>query len=936
MSILETLTRPNDERVDLGVPSDEKKGMFLLVVVLFFCGAAETVVGEVSLIVRFSRYAWVSSLYEKIGRGLGPEGRLWTRQARQHVASVRYPTDFVVISVVVEDALSAVKSLPGVIDVSIQRSTAARRPLSSSSSWNRNASDLEWKKKRAADVRKYGGVVAPGLEASRLWSLGFDGSNASVAIFDTGCAGVDAVETINWTSEPTLEDRLGHGTFVASLVAGKSSECPGFAPGARLHVHRVFTNDQVSFTAWFLDAFNYVMFQKQVDIINLSVGGPDATDQPFVDKIRQVVASGIAVVSAIGNDGPAAGTLNSPADMPEVVGVGGTELATGGRIASFSSRGPTWRHFLYKPDVVAPAAGVLGAVLKQTQCRAMHGTSVASPSVAGAAALVASAAATSSSSRQRRRTRLSQQRRGTFNPAMLKQCLVETAIPLPETPLYAQGAGKMNVEAAVFCALSYTPRVTAFPASLNLDECPLFEPHCEQPLFFGGVPARTALTILNGIGVAFRIVRLNFKSDDDLLSVQTDVDMTKIYWPWVGTIQLSAVSLTRNILEPRTVKGRLTVEIETLERQQHHHHHRRHQSSSTKNTPFLDHTREVSIPISVRAGPAPPRASRLLWDASRSIAYPPAFAARDSLRQQTDLLDWYGDSPYTNFKSLFKRLRSQGYYVDVYTQDATCFDASDYAALLVVDPEDVFESHELDKLADDVENKGLALFVVADWHSPELLKKAAFFDDNTQSMWTPTVAGSNVPALNELLGRFGLGLGDSVYEGKLPADVFVDDNLVFDSGNAVVRAPKGADLVHAELKMRDTTTSAAKSLRRRGSSAVVGSTTARVPVLAVHERVAVFTDSGCLDDAHHLGGYCWTLVDRVLDRIVHNATNATNFFDTRLESTLHSAPPADDPPSPLLAKYSQRFRRTVESPLLSSFFFDRHQDAHLRCSPSSQ
>lgn len=895
-------------------------------VLVLFAEAAS--LRDVSLIVRFSRFAWTPAHYDTIGRGLGREGRLWTRRARQHVASLTYPTDFVVIRVASE-LESAVKSLPDVLDATAERSNS-RELLSP---WNRNSSSsLEWRKKRAADIRKYGGVVAPGLDASRLWSMGFDGRNASVAIFDTGCAGIDAFEKINWTSEPTLEDRLGHGTFVASLVAGKSPECPGFAPGARLHVHRVFTNDQVSFTAWFLDAFNYVMFQKQVDIINLSVGGPDATDQPFIDKIRQVVASGIAVVSAIGNDGPAGGTLNSPADMPEVIGVGGTELMEGGRIATFSSRGPTWRHSLYKPDVVAPAAGVLGTILNQAQCRAMHGTSVASPSVAGAAALIASAAAPASKRRRQEGRRKGGERGGgrgggVFNPAMLKQCLVETAKPLPDTPLYAQGAGKMDVEAAVFCALSYSPRVTAFPAALKLDECPSFEPHCEQPLYFGGVAARTSLTILNGIGVAFRIARVDFESDDDLLSVQTDVDTTKIYWPWVGAIQISAVSLTQNVPETRVLHGRLIVEIETVRPQRNHRH-------SSMRGPFYEDTRVVSIPLSVRAGPTPPRARRLLWDASRSIAYPPAFAARDSLRQQTDLLDWFGDTPYTNFKSLFKRLRSQGYYVDVYTQDATCFDASEYAALLVVDPEDVFERHEIDKLADDVKSKGLALFVVADWHSQALLEKAAFFDDNTQAMWTPTVAGSNVPALNQLLGHFGFGLGDAVYEGKLPADVFGDDNLVFDSGNAVVRAPRGADLVHAELKMRDSTASAAKSLRRRGSSTAVGSNSARVPVLAVNERVAVFTDSGCLDDAHHLGGYCWTLVDRVLDRIVHNATDAQEFFDTHLESSIQTAPPADDPPSPLLAKYSQRYRRSVESPLLASFFHDRHRDHYARCPPS--
>ncbi|KAH8057482.1 serine-type endopeptidase [Aureococcus anophagefferens] len=206
----------------------------------------------------------------------------------------------------------------------------------------------------------YAEVVAPGLEARAAWAQGEIGANASVAVFDTGlppdhghfrARPGELVERINWTSERTLADTLGHGTFVASIVGGVGPGCPGFAPGAALHVHRVFTNQQVSYTAWFLDAFNYVLWRGDVDVLNLSVGGPDFADAPFVDKVRDVVASGVTVVSAIGNDGPLWGTLNSPADMLEVVGVGGAEARSGrvapcGAAASTSSRGDLRCHDL--------------------------------------------------------------------------------------------------------------------------------------------------------------------------------------------------------------------------------------------------------------------------------------------------------------------------------------------------------------------------------------------------------------------------------------------------------------------------------------------------------------------------------------------------------------------------------------------------------------
>jgi hypothetical protein len=42
---------------------------------------------------------------------------------------------------------------------------------------------------------------------------------------------------------------------------------------------------QVSYTSWFLDAFNYAI-ATNMDALNLSIGGPDYLDLPFVEKVR--------------------------------------------------------------------------------------------------------------------------------------------------------------------------------------------------------------------------------------------------------------------------------------------------------------------------------------------------------------------------------------------------------------------------------------------------------------------------------------------------------------------------------------------------------------------------------------------------------------------------------------------------------------------------
>jgi membrane-bound transcription factor site-1 protease len=133
--------------------------------------------------------------------------------------------------------------------------------------------------------------VVDAFDASSLWKEGFSGKGVKAGefifsclrtgnlsdvvffysgIFDTGVKADHPhfrkiKERTNWTHERTLNDGLGHGTFVAGVVASQDGECPGFAPDAEIH------------TSWFLDAFNYAI-ATEVNVINLSIGGPDYLD----------------------------------------------------------------------------------------------------------------------------------------------------------------------------------------------------------------------------------------------------------------------------------------------------------------------------------------------------------------------------------------------------------------------------------------------------------------------------------------------------------------------------------------------------------------------------------------------------------------------------------------------------------------------------------
>ena len=111
-----------------------------------------------------------------------------------------------------------------------------------------------------------------------MWDQGFTGVGVNVAIFDTGLENnhphfKNVMERIDLTDEKNPDDKIGHGTFVCGLIASHR-ECLGIAPDVNIFIFKVFKNNQVSYTSWFLDAFNYAILKK-IDVLNLSIGGPD-------------------------------------------------------------------------------------------------------------------------------------------------------------------------------------------------------------------------------------------------------------------------------------------------------------------------------------------------------------------------------------------------------------------------------------------------------------------------------------------------------------------------------------------------------------------------------------------------------------------------------------------------------------------------------------
>jgi len=255
-------------------------------------------------------------------------------------------------------------------------------------------------------------VGAPGL-----WTQGFDGNGATVAILDSGADVAHPDLTASYRGggnswyDPYGEhaspyDRLGHGTQALGLIVGgsQSGAAIGVAPGAKWMAAKIFNDaGQASESAihlayqWILDPDGDPATDDAPDVVSNSwdISAENVCSSAFQADIDALKAADIAVIFSAGNYGPNGATSVSPANNARVVSVGSVDM--NGDVSPFSSRGPSTCDGSVYPKVVAPGDGLqttdlsFGGMPLYLQ---VSGTSYSAPEVAGVVALLRGAVPT--------------------------------------------------------------------------------------------------------------------------------------------------------------------------------------------------------------------------------------------------------------------------------------------------------------------------------------------------------------------------------------------------------------------------------------------------------------------------------------------------------------------------------------------------------------
>jgi subtilisin family serine protease len=301
---------------------------------------------------------------------------------------------------------------------------------------------------------------APQVGAPGAWAAGFDGDGATVAVLDTGvdASHPDLVDQIREVrdftgTDPAAGDTVGHGTHVASIIAGTGEAWGGvfrgIAPGADLVIGKVcadrecYESDVIAGMEW---------AAASAPVVNMSLGAPAVGEADLVEMAVDALSAqhGTLFVISAGNFGPQS-LLGSPGTADAALTVGSVDPFDG--MSDFSSRGPRGRDGALKPDLVAPgemiiaarAAGTLPDDALDEHYAFLTGTSMAAPHVAGAAAILAAA-------------------HPDWDGGRIKAALIGSAADAVVAPLVARGAGRLDVAAALATAVHASPPSVSFDA----------------------------------------------------------------------------------------------------------------------------------------------------------------------------------------------------------------------------------------------------------------------------------------------------------------------------------------------------------------------------------------------------------------------------------------------------------------------------------------
>lgn len=266
-----------------------------------------------------------------------------------------------------------------------------------------------------------------GISRINLKGVGGTGRGVKVGVLDTGVDSAHpdigrnvkgGMDTVSGTA--SVRDDNGHGTHVSGTIAALRNGVGvvGVAPEASVYSVKVLDSRGSGKLSNLVQGMEWCVSQ-QIKVVNLSLSA-SKENQTFREVVIAARRAGITMVCAAGNSGPSPNTVGYPARYVETIAVGAIDDRNS--VPNFSSRGK-------EIAVSAPGVDVL-STWPGRRYRKSSGTSMAAPHVTGAVALLLEADPA-------------------LTPSEIKSILQSTSVPVPKAGPDEQGAGVIDVAAAL-------------------------------------------------------------------------------------------------------------------------------------------------------------------------------------------------------------------------------------------------------------------------------------------------------------------------------------------------------------------------------------------------------------------------------------------------------------------------------------------------------
>ena len=748
----------------------------------------------------------------------------------------------------------------------------------------------------------------------------------------------------NFSDEEDSNDAEGHGTYLSSIICGENY---GISRESDIFIYKIFTGYGNTKKEWIINALTEAIYIDKCKIINLSFGGINYNDEKIIELINLASNLNILIISSSGNEGPSYGTISFPGILPNVLTIGSLskEIFSVYKYSSRGPAMLDKNTLITKPNTYAPGEEIIGLsfnnkIKDKKNIFATkifkNGSSIATAIVTGFISLAISIKDNEDYIKKWNIAYLINiiQKTNIFIPELNNEYERFSGLFNPQGLLGYILNEKEIIRGYVYFYnydYSFNPKVNQYNKNLQKEKNVKVN-YPEEILYSTKQEKEISLLLLNELDnenyddIVFpfyiKEVQILYGMKNEEQDINKDFNKKASINDNCVKFELVSPNKTEKITRVMLLKLKIIPE--------NNNKCNYYKGDIELRFIIVDQSQKqiLNFFYSYHFIPKPLKLNRILFDRGHNLIYPfDKNIMKDSLLYETFDYDWTYESISTNFKGLndylLKNLNSlsgldDDYYIEETTKNLDLINLNLYSVLIIIDAEKNFTDKEIKAMQNSLENNDLGILIISEWNNQLIKNKINNFNlkkninENIKSLNKTNISsgenvlfdGSNVSNLNKFLLKYNIALSQNTISGN----VYLMNNLIeINSGTSISLFPKGGlifggyfdndeiflldseDISMNQNKNQSNNTRDKNQIQNNSNKndklyrAVLGLLDNSYMDKENFGRLAIFTDSYCLDDYQYQKNIksknCFWLIKNLIQFLIHGTyiMNDLNF-----------------------------------------------------------